>query len=108
MKQVGKVDRRGVFPTERVKFDKGSNGTTIRIKIAANEGHRYIVGARGGQTLDVSVNFDKASVRLLEDAQTTDVTNGFSATLPKDGDYTIEVSNFDDKPLDVVLNLKIR
>jgi len=108
LKQVGKVDRRGIFPTERVKFDKGSTGTTIRIKIPANEGHRYIVGARGGQTLDVSVNTDKASVRLLEDAQTTDVTNGFSATLPKDGNYTIEVSNYDDKPLDVVLNIKIR
>jgi hypothetical protein len=108
LKQVGKVDRRGLFPTDRVKFDKGSTGTTIRIKIAANEGHRYIVGARAGQTLDVSVNTDKASVRLLEDAQTTEITNGFSATLPKDGDYTIEVSNFDDKPLDVVLNIKIR
>jgi hypothetical protein len=108
LKQVGKVDRRGIFPTERVKFDKGSTGTTIRIKIPANEGHRYIVGARGGQTLDVSINTDKASVRLLEDAQTTDVTNGFSATLPKDGNYTIEVSNYDDKPLDVVLNIKIR
>jgi hypothetical protein len=108
LKQVGKIDRRGIFPTDRVKFDKGSTGTTIKIKIPANEGHRYIVGARAGQTLDVSVNTDKASVRLLEDAQTTDITNGFSSTLPKDGDYTIEVSNYDDKPLDVVLNIKIR
>lgn len=108
LKQLGKVDRRPVFPTERVKFDKGSTGTTIRITLPANEGKRYIVGARAGQILDTSVNTDKATVRLLEDAETTDNTNGFSATLPKNGDYTVEVSNFDDKPIEVVLNIKIR
>ena len=108
LKQIGKVDRRGVYPTERVKFDRGSTGTTVRVNIAASEGRRYIVGARAGQILDASVNTDKAEVRLLEDAETTDKTNGFSATLPKNGDYTIQVSNFDDKPIDVVLNIKIR
>ena len=108
LKQVGKVDRRPVFPTERVKFDKGSTGTTVKMTIPADEGKHYVVGARAGQILDVSVNTDKASVRLLDDAETTDKTNGFSATLPKNGDYTIEVSNFEDKPIEVVLNIKIR
>lgn len=108
LKQIGKVDRRPVYPTERVKFDKGSTGTTIKITLPANEGKRYVVGARAGQVLDVSVSPDKANVRLLEDAETTENTNGFSATLPKNGDYTIEVSNFDDKPITVTLNIKIR
>ena len=108
LKQVGKVDRRPVFPTERVKFDKGSTGTTIKLTIPVDEGKHYIVGARAGQILDASVNTDKASVRLLEDAEKTDITNGFSATLPKNGDYTVEVTNFDSKPIEVVLNIKIR
>ena len=108
LKQVGKVDRRPVFPTERVKFDKGSTGTTIKLTILVDEGKHYIVGARAGQILDASVNTDKASVRLLEDAEKTDITNGFSATLPKNGDYTVEVTNFDSKPIEVVLNIKIR
>ena len=108
LKQIGKVDRRGVFPTERVKFDKGTTGTIIKVNIPANEGKRYIVGVRAAQVLDVSVNTDKASVRLLEDAETTENTNGFSATLTKNGDFTIEVSNFDDKPIEVALNIRIR
>lgn len=108
LKQVGKVERRGVFQTQRVSFAKGTSGTTIKVKIAANDGRRYIVGASANQVLDVSVDTDKASVRLLENIETTDNTNGFSAVLPKSGDYTIEVSNFDDKPIDVVLNIRIR
>jgi hypothetical protein len=108
LKQIGKVDRRPVYPTERVKFDKGTSGTTIKITLPVSEGKRYIVGARAGQVLDVSVNTDKANVRLLEDTETTENTNGFSATLPKNGDYTIEVSNYDDEPITVTLNIKIR
>jgi hypothetical protein len=108
LKPVGKIERRGVFPTERVKFAKGAIEATIKVKIAVDEGRRYIVGARAGQTLDVTVNNSKASVHLLEDAETTESTNGFSAALPKNGDYTIEVSNSDDKPVDIVLTIKIR
>ena len=108
LKQVGKVDRRPVFPSERVKFEKGSTGTTIKVTITADEVKHYIVGARAGQILDVSTSTNKADVRLLEDAETTQNTNGFSATLPKNGDYTIEVSNFEDKAIEVVLTIKIR
>jgi len=108
LKQVGKSERRAICPTERVKFDKGASGTTIKVTIPANEGKRYVVGARAGQILDVAKNTDKADIQLIEDAEKTDNTNGFSATLPKNGDYTIQVSNFDDKPIAVVLNVKIR
>ena len=108
LKKVGKEDRRALFPSERVKFAKGATGTTLTVKIPASEGKRFVVGAAAHQTLDVSVNTDKATVRLLEDAETTENTNGFSAVLPKNGDYTIEVSNYEDKPIEVILNIKIR
>jgi hypothetical protein len=108
LKKVGKEERRALFPSERVRFAKGATGTTLTIKIPANEGKRFVVGASAHQTLDVSVNTDKAAVRLLEDAETTENTNGFSATLPKNGDYTIEISNYEDKPIEVVLNIRIR
>jgi hypothetical protein len=108
LKQVGKTDRRGLYPTQRVNFPKGATGTTLTIKIPANEGKRFVVGAGAHQTLDVSINTDKASLRLLEDAELTENTKGFSAILPKNGDYTIEVANFEDKTIDVVLNIRIR
>lgn len=108
LKQVGKQERRDLFPSQRVSFIKGTSGTTMTVRIPAGEGRRYIVGARTGQMLDVSSNTDKADVRLLEDAETTRNLNGFSATLPKSGDFTVEVTNYEDSPLDVILNIRIR
>ena len=108
LKKVGNEERRDLFPSQRVSFAKGTSGTTMTIKIPAGEGRRYVVGARAGQVLDVSVNTDKADIRLLEDAETTQNTNGFSATLPKSGDYTVEVTNYEDSPVELVLNIRIR
>ena len=108
LKQVGKVEKRGLFPSQRVSFAKGSTGTTINVKLEPDGGKRFIVGARAGQTLDVSVNTSKASLRLLEDAEKTDNTDGFSAALPKNGDYTIEVSNYEKTSISVTLNIRIR
>lgn len=108
LKQVGKVDRREIFPSERVSFAKGTTGTTIKVRIPPEEGHRYIVGARAGQTLEATTNTSKAELRLLEDAETSQITNGFTAVLPKNGDFTVEVTNYETTPLDVVLTIKIR
>ena len=108
LKQVGKQEKRDLFPSQRVSFPKGSSGTTINIKVPAGEGRRYIVGARAGQTLDVSINTYKADVGLLGDYQTKQNTNGFTAVLPDNGDYTVEVTNYQDSAVDVTLNIRIR
>lgn len=108
LKQIGKEEKHDLVPSQRVSFPKGTSGTTISVKIPAEEGRRFVVGARAGQILDVSVNTDKADIRLLEEAKTTQNINGFSAHLPKNGDYTIEVTNYEGTQLDVVLNIRIR
>ena len=108
LKQVGKAEKRGLFPSQRVSFPKGSTGTTLTVKLEPEGGKRFVVGAREGQTLDVSVSNNKASLRLLEDAEKTDNADGFSAVLPKNGDYTIEVSNYEKSSITVLLNIKIR
>ena len=108
LKQVGKAEKRDLFPSQRVSFPKGTTGTSINIRLDPEAGKRFVVGARAGQTLDVSVNNSKASLRLLDDAEKTDNTDGFSAVLPKNGDYTIEVSNYETSAINVTLNIKIR
>ena len=108
LKQVGKSEKRPLYPTQKVSFPKGSTGTTLKITLPGDEGKRFIVGARAGQTLDVTVNSEKLSLRLLEDAELTNNTNGFSAVLPKNGDYTIEVANIENSPVEITLNIRIR
>jgi hypothetical protein len=104
---IGVPERRDIYPSERLAFTKGSSGKTFKVRLPADEGKRFVVGARAGQTMDVSVGSDSVSLRLLEDASVTFGINNFRAILPKSGDYTIEIRNDSDSEIEVTVNVKI-
>ncbi len=104
---VGKPVRAPLYPTERVKFARGTTGKTLQISIAAGQLKRYVVRAGAGQILSVSVGSNMATLRLIEDAVVTTNVSGFSAKLPHAGDYTIEVENTGSDKLETTLNIKI-
>jgi hypothetical protein len=106
--QVGTPVKRKLYPEQRVSFPKGASGTSLKINIAANDLKRFVVGARAAQTLTVSVDTGKASLRLLGDADVTEGTNTFSAVLPQDGDYTFEVGNYSETQIAVTVTVRIR
>ena len=64
--------------------------------------------ARGGQTLSVSVSSGDATLGLMGDTETKEGTNSFTAVLPKNGDYTFEVSNYGEKEIEVTVTVKIQ
>lgn len=105
---IGKPARRELYPKERVTFDRGASSKTFTVSIEANGIKRYTLGARAGQSMSVSVGTGQAAVRLLDDAIVTEGENAFTAKLPKNGDYTFEVQNLDEKPLDVTVTVRIR
>ena len=105
--EVGQPIKKDLYPTERVTFAKGTSGKTLKVTIPVGEGRRYLVGARGGQRLSVSIDSPDAQLRLLEDARVTEGINNFLAALPKSGDYTIEVRNNGDKDIVITLNIRI-
>ena len=106
--KVGKEISRDIYPTERVAFAKGMSGKTFKVTIPEEEGRRFIVGARAGQTLTVTVDSDQASIRLLEEADVKFGVNNFVVVLPKSGDYTIEVQNNSNNSITVTLSVKIQ
>jgi hypothetical protein len=106
--KIGKETTRDLYPTERLTFAKGASAATRKVTIPEDEGRRYIVGARAGQTLTVTVDTDQASIRLLDDAEARFGVNNFVVVLPKSGDYTIEVQNTSGKNITVTLNVKIQ
>ncbi|MBA3352994.1 MAG: hypothetical protein H0U23_11355 [Blastocatellia bacterium] len=106
--KVGNETRRPVFPTERISFKRGASGKIFKTTIAADQGKRFVVAARAGQTLTVSIDTDKASLRLLEEVETKFGINTFLVRVPKTGDYTVELQNNSDAPLPVTVNIKIR
>jgi hypothetical protein len=107
LKESGPESKKPFYPEERVSFAKGTAKTTI--KASVDEIKRYVVGARAGQTLSVSVNSDKVTLSLDKgDADMTDGTNSFTAVLKTNGDYTIQLQNLNDKPTEVTLTIEIR
>jgi hypothetical protein len=106
--QIGEPTRRDIFPVERVKFPKGTSGVTFRVKLPADEGRRYIVQARGGQSLTVSTDSDDAGLRMLDDVEPVFGINNFLVRLPKSGDYTIEIKNYAAETRELLVNIKIQ
>lgn len=107
MIEFGKAVKTELYPKERIVFDKGTSGKTLKIKIPGGERKRFVVGAKAGQRLTVSAGAAGAEIRLLEDARVTEGVNNFLAVLPKTGDYTIEILNSTDAEIEVTLNVKI-
>ena len=108
MTEIGTPIRRELYPKERISFAKGSSGKTFTVKIPAAYLKRFTLGARAGQTLSVSVSSEKASLRLLDDADVTEAANKFFARLPKNGDYTFEVANYGDTEIEITVTIKIQ
>jgi hypothetical protein len=108
LEQQGEPVRRSLYPVERVKFDRGTSGTTFKVRIPFEEGKRYAVGARAGQTLTVSVDTDKAAIRLLGDMPAKAGTNNVTARLPRNGDYTVEIQNDAETEIEVTVSIKIK
>lgn len=104
----GVAARRDLYPKERISFAKGTSGKTFKVKVPGQEFRRFVVGARAGQVLTVSVDSDDAKLRLLESANVTDGINNFLARLPVSRDYTIEIYNAGDGPAEFTVNVRIR
>ncbi len=107
LSQVGKEERRDLFPRQLVAFARGASSASIELTIPAEEGKRLVVGARAGQTLTVTINTDKISTGLLEEADITETTGGFVAKLPKGGDYTIQLTNYEEAPVKGTVTIRI-
>ena len=91
--QQGKPLKESIDRTERVRFDPGTSSATFTAYVPGSESKKFVVGARAGQTLTVTVNGDQAGVRLLSPAEHNEDKKSFRALLPKNGDYTFEVTN---------------
>ena len=78
---------------------------------AFDDRKRYALGARAGQTMSVSfTGGGDVELRLLEDdnAEVTEAAHKINAVLKKNGDYTVELSNYGDKPVTVTVTIRIK
>jgi hypothetical protein len=84
-----------------VKFDRGNDNTAVQGKVTGDGYHDYMLGAKAGQKMGVSLISDSSSVyfNILPPGSSGEAiynssSNGNDATgvvLPKSGNYTIRV-----------------
>ena len=87
---------------KRVKFPAGATGTLIKETVNGYQTCDFLLGAREGQTMEVSLETDNPSVYFAVfrmeagEAQEMDVNDqtSWSGVLPKNGDYVVRVYLF--------------
>ncbi|ESQ14383.1 MAG: DNA breaking-rejoining protein [Thiohalocapsa sp. PB-PSB1] len=86
--------------TERVRFHKGASSATVEGRIRGYESVDYLLGAREGQLMNVSMATDNRSnyFNVIAPGKTNEAMfigsisgNQFEGTLPASGDYKIRV-----------------
>ncbi|MEG3975726.1 hypothetical protein QT970_14050 [Microcoleus sp. herbarium8] len=82
--------------TERVNFQAGATGVTLRNSLRANISKRYLLDCNSGQTMTVKVQEGDVSAAIIapngEKLGTADSTGEWQGQLATSGDYTIEIS----------------
>lgn len=85
--------------TERVQFAKGASSKAIKATIKGDQSVDYVVGARAGQTMTVSLTTSNASNYFNITEPGADAAlfvgstegNRASVQIPSSGDYTVRV-----------------
>lgn len=108
----GKLQKRSeskapVDAPERIRFDPGKSGATFVANVGGSDTKKFVVGARAGQTLSVSIDVDMATLRMITEARVTEGIRNFRAVLPKSGDYVFEILNESATEQDIKVNVKI-
>lgn len=82
--------------TERVSFEPGATGVTLRNTLPDNKSKRYLVDCNSGQSMTVNVPEGTVSAAIIapngEKVGTANSTTPWQGQLPSSGDYTIEIS----------------
>jgi hypothetical protein len=99
---------------ERVQFAAGTTSSTITRTIEAGGATDFVLGAREGQNLEVSLAPQTGKmyyfIKVPDGSlliQGTDAGTSFDGTLPTSGDYLIEVVNKESAPISFDLEIEI-
>ena len=82
---------------ERIKFEIGTTGTTLKNSLKANQSTRYLLECRKGQRITVNLQEGNINLEVLAPdgsklGSIVKESKQWEGELPSDGDYTIEIS----------------
>ncbi|MBD2185305.1 hypothetical protein H6S82_31290 [Planktothrix sp. FACHB-1355] len=81
--------------TRRLQFARGRNSTTVKDAVVRGTTDTYLLGARAGQTMNVSISSVEANVVFdvvaPNGTKLTEEATSFSGELPATGDYRVVI-----------------
>jgi hypothetical protein len=107
LQQQGKAIKEPIDRAERIRFEKGRSSSTFKAFVPGSESKKFVVGARAGQTLTVSVSGEFAGVRLITPSEHNEDKRSFRALLPNNGDYVFEVTNASATEQEITVSVRI-
>lgn len=99
---------RAIYPSQRVKFQRGKTGATVTLTIRGNEGAELVLRANKGQTLTVTSNNKAIDATLDGEAKLTTLDNGFRSVLSTTGDQKIRLDNEESAPVTVSITITVK
>lgn len=110
LEEIGRPERRELFPASRVEFEKGAYSATFSVDLDDDTGiRRFVVGAAKGQTLTVKAGSENVRFRLVKgEAEIEEESKTLLAELLENGDYVFEVRNFGEGNLSTKITVTIR
>jgi hypothetical protein len=87
---IGTMDS-AAFSQTRIRFARGRTSTTVSGTVSGYSSRSYVLGARRGQTMTVSVSSNSGDVHV--DLGGNDVGTGTTVELRSTDDYIITVHN---------------
>jgi hypothetical protein len=103
----GKRLKEPIDRNERIRFEKGKSSSTFKVFVPGSDSKKFVVGARAGQTLTVSVAGEFAGVTLITQSEHNEDKKSFRALLPNNGDYVFEVTNASATEQEITVTVKI-
>jgi hypothetical protein len=107
LQKVGAALKEPIDRMERVSFEKGKSESTFKVFVPGSDSKKFVVGARAGQTMWISVAGD-AAIKVLTAARTTESEASVKAVLPKNGDYVFEITNNSATENEVTVTVRIQ
>ena len=105
--------QKGTHFTKRVTFQRGANSTTIKGSARWGATYIYLLRARAGQTLSVRLEgvpvlrIIPPGAKHFEPLPGADLVKEWSGTLPKTGDYQLDLGHTDDRYASAPYTLEI-
>lgn len=108
--QIGKEERRELYPSKSVEFAKGATKSTFKVKFTPDEEiKRFTVKARKGQILRVFSDTKDVYFDIRKgDAATAEIPNGISAKLNETGSFIIQLQYPTETEKEISLTIEIK